>query len=548
VKAGAAAFTDDVSRRVRVVPAGFPLQRDFGGVLERIVEHSFSIPADVAPGSVVTEAVVYPSPLSSLTQALAALLREPNGCFEQTSSSNYPNVMALQYLKTHAGVDPALVRRATDLLHQGYRRLVGFECKEKGYEWFGGDPGHEALTAYGVLEFTDMAQVMDVDRGMLERTRAWLLSRRDGKGGFLRNARALDSFGRAPEDVTNAYVLWALAETGEKGLERELARLKEVAARSADPYVLALAANVLWKADDRPAAVAAMEALAEAQEKDGHVGGAKTSITGSGGESLDVETTSLAILAWLKHPDRTANVEGAMRWLAARCKAGRFGSTQATILALKAIVAYDALHARPKVPGTVTVVLDGAVVATVPFAADVEAPIAIPSFGDRVGPGAHRVEMRMDGGADLPYSLSVRCHALTPDSSSAAKVAITTSLAKPDVLEGEVVEVPVRVVNRTEEGVPMVVAIVGIPGGLEARAEALKEAVKEGKVDAFETRGREVILYWRGLAPKASKDLAIPCVAAVPGSYTGPASRAYLYYTDEHKAWVRGLEATVRAR
>jgi hypothetical protein len=268
----------------------------------------------------------------------------------------------------------------------------------------------------------------------------------------------------------------------------------------------------------------------------------------SGGESLEVETTSLAVLAWLRSPERTANVESAMRWLAARCKAGRFGSTQATILALKAIVAYDALHARPKVPGTVAVTLDGEVVATVPFAADVSDPIVLPSFADRVGPGAHRVEMRMEGGADMPYSMTVRCHALTPDSSPGTKVSITTSLAKADVTEGEPVEVPVRVANRSADGVPMVVAIVGVPGGLEPRAEALKDLVKEGKVDAFETRGREVILYWRGLAANASKAFTIPCLAAVPGSYTGPASRAYLYYTDEHKAWVPGLRVNVRAR
>src|SRR5205085_10940321 len=111
--------------------------------------------------------------------AVAALLQEPGGCFEQTSSSNYPNVMALQYLKGHSGVDPALVRRASELLARGYQRLVAFETKERGYEWFGANPGHEALTAYGVLEFTDMASVTAVDSDMLARTRAWLLARRD---------------------------------------------------------------------------------------------------------------------------------------------------------------------------------------------------------------------------------------------------------------------------------------------------------------------------------------------------------------------------------
>lgn len=35
----------------------------------------------------------------------------------------------------------------------------------KGYEWFGQSPGHEALTAFGLLHFTDMRQVRDVDTG-----------------------------------------------------------------------------------------------------------------------------------------------------------------------------------------------------------------------------------------------------------------------------------------------------------------------------------------------------------------------------------------------
>ena len=42
------------------------------------------------------------------------------------------------------------------------------------------------FTAYGLLEFTDMAQVRQVDPAMLERTRKWLLDQRDGKGGYLR--------------------------------------------------------------------------------------------------------------------------------------------------------------------------------------------------------------------------------------------------------------------------------------------------------------------------------------------------------------------------
>ena len=41
-----------------------------------------------------------------------------------------------------------------------------------------------------------------------------------------------------------------------------------------------------------------------------------------------------------------------MKYLADSCQDGRYGSTQSTVLALRAIVAYDRAHARPKAPGT----------------------------------------------------------------------------------------------------------------------------------------------------------------------------------------------------
>jgi alpha-2-macroglobulin-like protein len=99
--------------------------------------------------------------------------------------------------------------------------------------------------------------------------------------------------------------------------------------------------------------------------------------------------------------------------------------------------------------------------------------------------------------------------------------------------------------NLSAEGLPMAVAIVGLPGGLEARADQLKELIKAGRVDFVETRGREVILYRRALAPQQKSELVLSCLAAVPGDYRGPASRAYLYYTDEHKQWVEPLQIAI---
>jgi alpha-2-macroglobulin-like protein len=97
-------------------------------------------------------------------------------------------------------------------LKEGYKHLVSFEAKKGGYEWFGSDPGHEALSAYGLMQFDEMLTVMpeEVDMGMMERVKGWLLAKRDGKGSFNMKLEGLDSFGKPPADIADAYILWAL--------------------------------------------------------------------------------------------------------------------------------------------------------------------------------------------------------------------------------------------------------------------------------------------------------------------------------------------------
>src|SRR5205807_8768105 len=121
----------------------------------------------IVRGSVSSSVTVYPTPLASMTDALQSLLHEPYGCFEQTSSTSYPMVMAQQYFLTHTGIDPEIIEKAKGLLEVSYKKLTGFESPTKGYEWFGADPGHEALTAYGLMQFTDMSRVRGVDKEML---------------------------------------------------------------------------------------------------------------------------------------------------------------------------------------------------------------------------------------------------------------------------------------------------------------------------------------------------------------------------------------------
>jgi alpha-2-macroglobulin-like protein len=548
--ASAGAYADQVTRPLSVKPNGFPFRIEHGGMIgaNKTVAHKVTIPAGMVPGSVTSTVAVYPTPLANLTEGLARLIQDPYGCFEQTSSTSYPLTMAQQYFLTHTGVDPKLVATAREKLDAGYKRLVGFECSEKGYEWFGENPGHEALTAYGLMHFTDMAQVREVDPKMLASTRTWLLKQRDGKGGFERKRRALHTW-IEDKDCSNAYILWALMESGEKDLAKELASLKEAAGKSQNSYVVALAANVMALAGDKAEAKRLMDRLAAKQDKDGKVQGATQSIVGSGGEALEIEATSLAVLAWLRDPAYAANVERAMKFVADSCQGGRYGSTQSTVLALRAVVAYDKARARPKAAGSVRVYVDGQPVGSaVKFDPSTQGAIKLPDIFELLGKGEHKVELKMVDGSEMPYSISVGYHALTPDSAKECKVALDVKLAKATVAEGELVEAMAVVTNRTSEPIPTPVAIVGLPGGLEPRHDQLKELVKKGTVDAYEVIGRDVVLYWRGMKPGQKAEVPLSLVAAIPGAYTGPASRAYLYYTDEHKVWVDGLKVEIDAK
>jgi uncharacterized protein YfaS (alpha-2-macroglobulin family) len=484
-----------------------------------------------------------------MNEALAALIREPYGCFEQTSSTIYPLVMAQQYFMSHQGVDPALIEKSGAILQTGYDRLRGFESKSGGYEWFGADPGHDALSAYGLMEFTDMAQVRQVDPVMLQRTRQWLLEQRDTKGGYLRKTHTLHTWIADPE-CANAYNTWALLEAGIKAdLDAEVKWVRDAAETSQNTYAIALAANVLALAGDKDGENRLLDKLAGKQQADGSLAGATTSVIGSGGEALSIETTALAVLAWLRDPRYAMNVEHSIKYLAESCKAGRYGSTQSTVLALRAIVAYDKSRAQPTAPGELQLLVDGKNVGrAVAFDRQTTGAIELPAFAELLTPGKHQVQVVMAGGSQMPYALAVTFHSLQPDSSEQCKLTLETSLRDKRIDEGATTEARVVVVNRTSETVPTPIAIIGIPGGLEVRHDQLKELVKSGKIAAYEVLGREVVLYWRALDKEARVDLPLSLVAAVPGKYTGPASRAYLYYTDEHKQWSEGLKVEIEPK
>ncbi|VTU02728.1 a-macroglobulin complement component : TonB-dependent receptor OS=Hyalangium minutum GN=DB31_3602 PE=4 SV=1: A2M_N: A2M: Thiol-ester_cl: A2M_comp [Gemmataceae bacterium] len=568
--ASSGADNDTIARTIRIVPDGFPGVGSFSDTIEGKARGSVTLPKDLVPGTLKVRLEVYPTTMSDLVTGLDGLLREPHGCFEQTSTTNYPNAMILNYLNESNQANPQAAARAKALLATGYSRLTSFECPDtpartrQGFEWFGAaDSQHEALTAYGLLQFKDMARVHPVDPQLIKRTQDFLLSRRDGSGGFRRNARALDGFGGAPKHTTDAYIVWALVESdpddAEKlDLKREIAALKaealnENSTGGRDSYFVALVANVLLHRGDREAAHKLLDRLQEKHTKDGRVTGATTSITRSGGRDLDIETTGLAMLGWLRanDPKYATTVKAATKWISQqRGGRGGFGSTQSTILALKALTVYAKMMAHPAESGEFRLMVNGQLAGTRKFTPDDVNVIGLDVPNpDAVFRGGEKLEVVVETDAKqaYPFALSYTYTTLTPASDPKCAVKVGTSLVKTEANEGDTVPLWVTFENLQKQGHGMAVAVIGIPAGLKVPTDMkqLTDLREKGVVSFFEVRGRELVLYWRELAPEQKIALTVDLVCDAPGAYRGPASRGYLYYNADHKHWVPPLAVTV---
>ena len=414
-----------------------------------------------------------------------------------------------------------------------------------------------------------MARVHPVDAAMVARTKAYLLSRRDGKGGFEKNARALDTFGYAPVEITNAYIVWALTESERKDatqsdLTKEIDAIHALAQEgkwSTDSYYLGLVANSLINRGKKAEGIALLKRLAKKQDKDGAVAGAETSITKSSGQALLIETTGLAMLGWIKVNETgefRVNLDLSSKWLGSQKNGfGAYGSTQSTILTLKALIEYARTQKRATESGVIRVIIDGAEVAKKNFTTESVGPITI-EIPDAEKYAAKRdidIRIETDAKQSYPCTVSWEARARKPQSSAECPLTLTTVLDKAAVTEGETLRLSAKITNTADKEHGMVTAIIGIPAGLKIpedmkQLKALTERPEGGRetVSYFEIRGRELILYWRGMAPKQIVDVTIDLIADFPGEFRGPASRVYLYYGAEHKRWVDPVDAKVTAK
>ena len=109
--------------------------------------------------------------------------------------------------------NPELQMQAEKYVGTGYQRLLTFEVSGGGFSLFGDAPAQVFLTAYGLMEFNDMAKVYPVDEAVIERTAQWLLAQQGGDGTWADRGYS-EHWNISSQVPTTAYIAWALIEAG----------------------------------------------------------------------------------------------------------------------------------------------------------------------------------------------------------------------------------------------------------------------------------------------------------------------------------------------
>ncbi|PJB63451.1 MAG: alpha-2-macroglobulin, partial [Armatimonadetes bacterium CG_4_9_14_3_um_filter_58_7] len=401
------------------------------------------------------------------------MLRMPSGCFEQTSSMTYPNVLVTDYMKRTKKINPEIQMKAEQYINLGYQRLVTFEVQGGGFSWFGDAPAHKVLTAYGLMEFSDMAKVHEVDPAVITRTQQWLAKQQKADGSWEQDQGGIaEGIINRQTDVlrTSAYIAWALADSGYKGPEVEKA-VNYVAPKIDsvnDAYVAAVNANLMVACDRKgDRTLKALEKLVSLKvEKDKVVywTSSAPTMTNGKGETADLETTGLAVYALLKSGRYPGLVNKALTYLVQNKDAfGTWQTTQATVWSMKALtLATD--KATGETNAEVTVSLNGKKsesFAITPEDSDVMRQIDLKPL---VQEGKNEVAIQFSGEGGALYQISARYYTPWTKTGPADELlSIDVNYDRTELAVNDFVTCNVRIANNQRGAANMVVVDLGIP-------------------------------------------------------------------------------------
>ncbi len=407
-----------------------------------------------------------------------------------------------------------------------------------------------------------MAQVYDVDPRLIERTQHWLAGQQQPDGSWKPDTQFINegATNRYNSDALRiaAYIGWALESSGYRG--PAVAKAREFVERrmgeKTDAYTLAVLANFAADSGDRAFARQAVELLAAARtEQDDQVWwtAQETGVYATG-DSAAIETTGLAVQALLKSGLESGVASKALKYIAAKKDAsGTWGTTQATIMALKALLLATE-KGSADAAGTVEITLNGRPAGRLVLTAennDLLHQFALSGVDQR---GPNRVELKFTGQGGLAYQVAGRYFLPWDERTAAEPLTISVQYDRTQLAQNDIATATATVKSNLSATAKMVMVDLGIPPGFDLLTEDLQAYQEQsagkssGRMEKFTLTATQATLYFDSIAAGDTVKLRYRLRAKYPMRAKTFASRVYEYYNPAVKAVARPIDLEVRPK
>jgi hypothetical protein len=257
----------------------------------------------------------------------------------------------------------------------------------------------------------------------------------------------------------------------------------------------------------------------------------------------------MATHALVQHGGSPSSVDGSIKYLAAqKDQNGNFGSTQATIWALRALL-LAASKGTDGAVGTLTVSVDGTPARTLALTADQSDVMTTIDLSGQASPGTHDVSLSFAGTGRASFNAVGKYNlpwSLVP-APPAGPLAIAVAYDKTTLYVNDTVKETVTIHNNTTTHQNMILATVGVPPGFSVATTDLDTLVQAQTLSKYELNGKQIVFYVSQIAPSADVTLNYGLQATMPVVASDGASEVHPYYQPSLQAFAQAQTFQVTA-